>query len=197
MATKQRSKKKGNKKTKRVGALNPNNTMIKLAAIAVGYFVGDTINGPLDKIIPASVLTPTNPTSAVKYVPAVAQIGIGGLLLMKKGKPSMIKTIAGGLLAGSGLRRGLKSAGVITGYQSTPVIGKAPHRMAGYQTVPVVGNVPAQLQGIPAQLQGYRVNGPGYTPAGSGVGVMGRVNGISDNSSGSGITNTDGSSYMS
>jgi hypothetical protein len=195
MAKKIKSKKR--KGARRVGAFNPSSGTAKLIAVAVGYLLADTINGAIDKALPASVLTPTNPQSMVKYIPAAAQVGIGGYLLMSKGKSSIIKTLAGGVLAGSGVKRVLKATGVIAGYQAVPVIGKANHKMAGYQSVPVVGGIPAQLAGSPAQLAGYRVNGAGYTPAGSGSGVMGAVNPrISSSSSGSGITNPDGGSYM-
>lgn len=194
---KKASKTKKKKGARRVGALNPNSGVMKLAAVAVGYFLADTINGAIDKVLPASIVTPTDPASLMKYAPSAVQLGLGGFLLMSKGKASIVKTAGGGILAGAGLKRALRSAGVITGYQATPVIGRAQHRMAGYQSTPVIGNVPAQLAGVPAQLQGYRVNG--YTPAGSGV--MGAVNsryGADGNGSGSGVTNsTDPSSgYM-
>jgi hypothetical protein len=97
------------------------------------------------------------------------EIGLGGLLLLSK-KKSMPMTIAGGILAGAGLKLALKKTGIISGYQSVPVIGANRHRMAGYQSVPVLGNtgMPPQLAGkLPGQLQGFRVNG--YGSQGSGV----------------------------
>lgn len=191
------SKSKKKKGARRVGALNPNSGVMKLAAVAVGYFLADTINGAIDKALPASILTPTNPDSLMKYAPAAVQVGLGGFFLMGKGKPSIIKTAGGGILAGAGLKRALRNAGVITGYQAVPVIGRATHKMAGYQSTPVIGNIPAQLAGVPAQLQGYRVNG--YAPQGSGV--MGAVNPgyqSGGNGSGSGVTNSTNpsSGYM-
>ena len=83
----------------------------------------------------------------------------------------MIKTVGGGVLAGAGLKRALKSFNIISGYQGVPVIGR---RMGAYQGVPVIGGVrPSQLAGGPGQLQGYRVNGMpgnnGYVPNGSGT----------------------------
>jgi len=190
MAKKSAKRKAG--KRRKIGALslNPGSPLVKIGSVAVGYLLGDHINGAIDKMLPASVLTPTDPKSVVKYVPAAAQLGLGGLLVMSK-KPTLIKTAAGGIMAGAGLKRILKDTGVITGYQSVPVIGAARRKMAGYQSVPVIGNVPAQLQGIPAQLQGYRVNGAGggYTPNGSGV--MGSVDG-----NGSGLLTHGSSGYM-
>ncbi len=154
---------KAKKHHRRVGraSLNPKSPLVMLGATAVGYLLADTINGQIDKILPAP--------------PA--------------GGTSSLPTIAGGVLAGAGLKRALKKFGVITGYQAVPVIGK---RMAGYQAVPVIGRVPSQLSGTPSQLEGFRVNG--YTPTGSGSKVMGSV----DCNSGSGINNGyPGSGYMS
>jgi hypothetical protein len=148
------AKKKRTYRRKKMGAFNPNGLIVKAAAVAAGYFLGDTINAQVDKILPAS-MTAATATGMTSYLPAAAEVGIGGLLLLSKKKPSIIKTAIGGVLAGAGLRRGLKKAGVVTGYQSVEVIG-------GYNQVPVMGNVPPQLSGVPPQLSGYmtsRVNG--------------------------------------
>lgn len=159
-----------------------------IAATAAGYFFADEINAQLDKFYPNTVV-PAGTTSFTdpNTIKLAGQLGLGGYLLLSKGKPSLIKTGAGGILAGSGLKRGLKKFGMITGYQSVPVIG---NRLGGYQAVPVIGSrTPAQLSGAPAQLQGFRVNG--YQPTGSGV--MGKVSGLYDgfgvNGCGSGISN--------
>lgn len=197
MAKKKSKKSKGGKgRRRRVGALNLNSPVFKLLAVGGGFFMGDTINAQVDKIIPIKPTDPAVPGSPDKNntLKTVGTIGLGGLLLMnKKGSPTVkgVTTVAGGLLAGAGLRRALKQMGVIKGYQSVPVIGR--HRMAGYQSVPVIGanGAPAQLQGMggaPAQLQGYRVNGYGS----QGSGVMGSV--ISANANGSGLSNS-GSGY--
>lgn len=184
-----KGKKRKSTRRRRMGAavgLNPKSPVMKIAAAAAGYLLADTINGAVDKVIPKKTGTTTDPstgTTTTQQNPIVSdkilgvvQVGLGALLLMK-GKPSLIKTAAGGLLAGSGAKRALKSFGVISGYQSVPVIGR--RRIAGYQSVPVIGGrTPAQLQGVPAQLQGvqddypggFRVNG--YVSQGSGPGVM-------------------------
>lgn len=183
----------------RVGAmaLNPQQPVVKLAAVALGYFLAaDPINSAIDKVVPDSIKTATD---FKKYIPGAAEGGIGAMLLLSKRKPSLLKTVAGGVLAGAGLKRLLTTAGVITGYQAVPVIGASRrHRMAGYQSVPVVGVMtPPQLSGVPAQLQGYRVNG--YQPNGSGMGVMGSaVNGVGnyDGLRGSGVTQGGSSGYL-
>jgi hypothetical protein len=185
-------RKKRSGKRRRVGALSltKKGSGMTLLSLAAGYFLADTINPQVDKIVPktkneAGVEVP-NSTLAM-----AGQIGLGGLLLM--GKPfgkGMIQTAAGGVLAGAGLKRALKAAGVIKGYQAVPVLGRR-RSAAGYQSVPVIGKTvtPPQLSGVPAQLQGYRVNG--YKSQGSGV-----LAGYGGDNGGSGITNGSVSGYM-
>lgn len=186
-------KKHSRRRSRRVGAMSlggKKSTGLKLLSVAGGFLLGDVINGAIDKMLPGT----TDATTKVKTIDAktaklatIGEIGIGGLLLLRK-KKNAILTVGGGVLAGAGLKRALVSMGVLKGYQSVPVIGR--HRMSGYQSVPVIGNtaMPPQLSGkIPAQLQGYRVNG--YTSQGSGVGMLADGNG-------SGITSTS-SGYMS
>ncbi len=169
-------------------SLSKGGTGMKLLSIAAGYLMADTINAQVDKVVPKT----TDPTTLVQTpnqnIAIIGEVGIGGLLLMKKigsGTVSTALKFGGGVLLGAGLKRALKKFGVIKGYQSVPVIGRP--RMAGYQSVPVIGktSTPPQLSGRPAQLQGYRVNG--YTPHGSGV----------MSGSGSGIATNSGSGYMS
>lgn len=170
MHRKKKHRKHGHRRH-RIGAasLNPGSPMVKLGATAVGYFLAaDPINGAIDKANtkPATATEPATTRLNPKII-GVAEAGIGVALLMGK-KPSMVKAIAGGILAGAGLKRLLKEFGVVSGYrvngyQSVPVIGAAKSRMGGYQSVPVIGaSTPAQLMGAPAQLQGY-------TSAGSGI----------------------------
>lgn len=178
MAKKGKGKKRHHR---RVGAsiLNPRSPIVMIGSLALGYFLGDTINAQIDKMNTSTTpATANTPAVAITHVGAtvleIGQIGIGGLLLLKFKKPGMVGTlvkVGGGVLAGAGLRRFLKSQGIVSGYQSVPVIGR---RMAGYQHVPVIGKMPAQLAGQPSQLQGFRVNG--YVPTGSGSSkVMGSV----------------------
>lgn len=194
------------RRSRRVGALGigKGDTGLKLLAVAGGFFLGNTINSQIDKMLPketppAGSTTPsTIPTKTAQTGAMVGEIGLGGLLLLRK-QSGMIAKVAGGVLAGAGIKRALSVMGVmngIGGYQNVPVIGA--YRMAGYQNVPVIGAnpIPSQLSGArtPPQLSGYR-------PAGSGVGgylsqgtgVLGSV-GSCDNSSG--ITSTNSSGYM-
>jgi len=153
----------------------------------------------LTKPTAATATTPAKPATlsadTLDQIMIAGEVGLGALLMLK-GKPSLVKDIAGGVLAGAGLKLALVSFDIIkpaavTGYQRVPVIG-------GYQKVPVIGNVPAQLQGTvaskPAQLQGYRVNG--YNNQGSGA-VMGSLFTTADaaNGTGSGLAHGN-SGYM-
>lgn len=180
-------KRKHSRAHRRVGAFgSKGGTGLKLLAVAGGFFAGPTINGWVDKVLPKT--TPAGSTTPVpnENIGILGEVGLGGLLLMRRkgGKASTYTALAGGVLAGAGLRRLAKKMGMMSGYQSVPVIGR--HRMTGYQSVPVIGNTmtPPQLAGParPAQLQGYNVGA--YTSAGSGV-----MNGC-----GSGITGS--ASYM-
>lgn len=192
-------KKHHKRRHRRVGALGigKGDTGLKLIALAGGFFLGNNINAMVDKVLPKTTDPVPVPTKNAQTMAMVGEVGIGGLLLMRKGgggQMGMITKVAGGLLAGAGIKRALKVMGVISGYQATPVIGR--HRMAGYQSVPVIGGTPAQLAGTPPQLAGYRPAGSGlgaYVPAGSGV--MGAI-GCCDGGSGSGITSYTGSGYL-
>lgn len=127
-------RKKGAHRRRRVGALNMGSPLVKVAAVAAGYFLGDkTINPLIDKVTAGKVSD---------KVVGIGQTGLGALLLLGKGRSGILKTAAGGLLAGSGLKRVMASFGTttttpaaVTGYQNVPVIG----RMGGYQNVPVIG----------------------------------------------------------
>lgn len=187
-----RRKRHGGKRRRRrhVGALNlkGKDTTMKLAALAAGFLIGPKLNTMIDDANKSTSTTGVVTTKVDPSIIMVGEIGVGGLLLMRK-KSNTILKIAGGVLAGAGLRRAIGKMGIMNGFQSVPVIGK--HRMAGYQSVPVLGRtMPPQLSGsTPAQLQGFRVNG--YTPTGSGV--MGRIGAVD---AGSGITNTGGGGLM-
>jgi hypothetical protein len=192
-------KKHSRRRHRRVGAFNLGGKGVGVGLIAVGagFLLGNTVNGAIDKLLPKTTDPTPVPTKAGQTIAMVGQLGVGGLLLMSKksGTTGMVMKGVGGLLAGAGLKRSLKVLGVISGYQSVPVIGR--HRMAGYQSVPALGaTTPAQLAGkTPPQLAGYRPAGSGvggYVPAGSGV--MGSIGSCDDN--GSGLTTDCGSGYM-
>ncbi len=168
MAKRKRSHHK--RHARRVGAasLNPNNPLIMLAAVGVGYMAGDQIYSAIDKAIPTTTVPATATTPAVvKNVVSDTVLGGGfvgvGAILMLKGKKTLVKTAAGGIMAGAGLKWILKDQGVISGFQSVPVIGR---RMGGYASVPIVGKIPSALNGytssrmpamgsIPSALNGY------------------------------------------
>lgn len=189
------------RRSRRVGALSlgGKDTGVKLLAVGAGFFLGSTINGFVDKILPKTTDPVPVPTKGAQTMAMVGELGIGGLLLLRKqsGTTGMAMKVAGGVLAGAGLKRALSVMGIMSGFQSVPVIGR--HRMAGYQSTPVIGasTVPSQLAGrTPPQLSGYRPAGSGvgaYVNQGSGV--MGSI-GCCDGSSGSGITSTNGSGYL-
>lgn len=190
-------RKKHSRRRRRVGAfkLGGGDTGIKLLAVGAGFLLGNTINGAIDKMLPKTTDTVPVPTKSGQTIAMVGEVGLGGLLLLRKqsGSTGMAMKGLGGLLVGAGVKRALKVLGVMGGYQSVPVIGR--HRMAGYQANPVLGKIPAQLAGkIPPQLSGYRPAGSGvggYVPAGSGV-----LGGMGNCDNGSGITTNAGSGYM-
>ena len=177
---------------RRVGAAGGKRSMLlKIASIAGGFLLADPINQAVAKLVPDKVTPATTTTAAVttsrENLRMGGELGLGALLLLKKssGMTGKAMTVAGGLLAGAGLKIALRKAGFMSGYHNVPVIG-ARHRMAsGYQSVPVIGGVPSQLAGMgtPGQLQGYRVGQ--YASQGSGV-IAGIGRG---SSSGSGMMN--------
>lgn len=193
-----RRKRTHRRRRRRVGAfgLGGSDTGVKLLAVGAGFLLGNTINAQIDKMLPKTTDTVPVPTKNAQTMAMVGELGLGGLLLLRKqsGTAGTAMKVAGGVLAGAGLKRALKVLGVMSGYQSVPVIGR--HRMAGYQSVPAIGaKVPAQLAGkTPPQLAGYRPAGSGvgaYVPAGSGV-----LGGIGNCDNGSGLTTSAGSGYM-
>lgn len=192
-----KKRKKHSRRRRRVGAfgLGGSDTGVKLLAVGAGFLLGNTINGMIDKVLPKTTDTVPVVTKSGETIAMVGQVGLGGLLLLRKqsGTTGMVMKAAGGLLAGAGVKRALKVLGVVSGYQSVPVIGR--YKMAGYQSVPAIGKTPAQLAGkTPPQLSGYRPAGSGvggYVPAGSGV-----LGGMGNCDNGSGISTSTGSGYM-
>lgn len=168
-----RRKKTATRRRRRVGAVALTGPFMTYGPIVLGYLMAGTVNPLVDKV---------TGTMDQKLVGA-AQSGIGGaLVFMKLGRrKTMVQTVVGGVLLGSGLKRLATSFGVVNGiggYGAVPVIGR---RMNGYGKVPVIGN--------------------GYTPnaslngAFSGYQVPRAVNNIMGNASGSGYSN-GGSGYM-
>jgi hypothetical protein len=121
--------KKPTRRRRRIGAtaLNMKSPLVKYGSIAAGFLLANTINTPLDRVVPVSV----DPK-----IVAGAQVGLGAMLAFKK-QQSALTTIGGGLLIGSGIKRAMAAFGIagIGGYQSVPVVG----RVGAYQNVPVIG----------------------------------------------------------
>lgn len=138
---------------RRIGAmsLSASSPLVKYGSIALGYIAATTINNGIDGIVPSSMKTNTN----YGKLAAVGEVGLGAMLAFRKGKKSTIGTIAGGLLIGAGLKRGMAALSSSTtpattsGYGQVPVVG-------GYGQVPVVGR----------RVNGYTPNQTlgGYTP---------------------------------
>lgn len=141
-------------------SLSASSPLVKFGSVAVGYFMADKVNTALDKVM----------GTLDEKIKAGVEVGAGTLLVMGKlGKPKgtlgTVVTVAGGILAGAGLKRALKSFGVITGYGMVPVIGAYTPNVSlnGYQKVPVIGGY--QTASVP-------INGvaPGHSK------IMGSVN---------------------
>lgn len=159
MARRAKKTKSKSHRRRSVGAINPNNNLVKIGAVAAGYFLGTKINDAISKA--------TGDKIDGKIIAAV-EAGLGLFLLMRKGRKTMVTTIAGGVLAGSGVKKGLQEFGVINGYSDVPVLG-------GYQNVPVISGYTTQQPAIGS----YNVPTPIHKT------VMGGVDG------GSGINTSD------
>lgn len=137
---------------RRVGALalNPGSQLVQLGSVAIGYLMATSINGAIDKVVPTNV--------DAKLV-AAGQVGLGAALVMGK-KKSMIKTVAGGVMAGAGLKRALGAFG-IGGFRSVPAVGN-------FRSVPAIGA---------RRMNGYTpttgANLAGYTPSSAFANRMG------------------------
>lgn len=149
------------------GKLNANNPIVKFGSIAAGYFLGDKINDALDKA--------TGDKMDGKLLAGLETFGglvISGIVpLGKKKAAKLLPTVAGGILAGAGLKRGLKEMGVINGFSDVPVLQgfRSVPALAGYNPTPGAN-----------MMSGYRV------PSN----VMGSVP-FDDNDGASGINDTD------
>lgn len=147
MPTKKKTKKKKGTRRRRIGAMSSKTKMniAKVAAIAGGFLVADKVNGAITKA--AGTINPK--------IIAGAEVAAGAALMFM-GKDTVVKAVAGGALAGMGLKLGLKSFGImnggLTGYGDVPVIGR--RLLSGYQDVPVIGGFSPS-----GTLNGYAVNG--------------------------------------
>lgn len=172
MARRKRTQKKHHRRRhRRIGALslNPGSDLVTYGSIAVGFIAGGAINPLINSLVPASFKAKA---SAGKII-SVGQAGVGAALLFMKGKKSLPKTLAGGLLLGSGIKRAMTvfkkdTTDTLGGYGDVPVIGAystqgqlGRRRVAGYGDVPVIG-----AYTTPGALNGARVMGS-TNPSGS------------------------------
>lgn len=175
MATKRRRRTTGKRRSKRIGAmsLNPKNPLVLVASVAAGWFGSDQIFKVIDKAIPTKDTSATDKTQVNVVSDTVLGTGMvaaGGALALL-GKKSMVKTIAGGVMAGAGLKLVLVDQGAIKGFPSVPSVGRR-RRMAGFPSVPSVGRIPESLRGgySPNRTSVRAINGVpdslrgGYTP---------------------------------
>lgn len=148
-----KKKKKGTTYRRRrvsgLGKITPDNPIVPIASAVAGWFFADKINPGIDK------LTGTMDQKIV----SVAQTGIGaGLILVKMSNNKAVKWIqkvGGGVLAGAGLKRGLKEFGVLNGiggYHSVPAL-------SGYAAVPTIGGYVTN-KGLNGALNGYTIPRP-------------------------------------
>lgn len=156
---KRKNKKKSGRRRSRVGAmaLKAENPIVKYGSIAAGFFLANQVNGGIDKLVG---------TGIDSKIVAGGQVGVGALLVFKKGKKSLIGTVAGGIMLGSGAKRAMTAFGIgshgINGYQAVPAVN-------GYQAVPAVnGYASSKRIGYPGGLGDMHVSA---TP-GIGRGLM-------------------------
>lgn len=168
------AKKKKSYRRRRVGAmsLNAKSPVVIVGSAVAGYLLADKINEAVDKALIKVMPDKTTPTvlsSTGKTVATVGSLALGAVLI-KMGKPNLIKTVVGGIIAGAGVKRAAKSAGLIKGYQNVPVIGR---RAAGYQAVPVLGGTKMAAYELPNAINAYIPAGSSKVLGRSGVGYLG------------------------
>jgi hypothetical protein len=141
--------------------LNPSSPIVKIGAVAAGYFLGDKINAQVDKLTAGKIDS--------KLIGA-GQVGLGALLLLSK-RPSIVKSAVGGIAAGSGLKRLI---GAMSGAATTPATTTTPAAgVNGYGRVPTLGG----YRDVPS-LGGYHTPGTlGAYAIPSGRGMSDRVMG--------------------
>lgn len=164
MAKRKASKKRKTTRRRRmggIGALNANNPLVKFGSIAAGYFLGDKINTAID-----SATGDKMDGKLLAGLQTFAGLTLNGVVPVMKGKRGLIATVAGGVLAGSGLKRGLTEFGVINGFHNVPALNgwRAVPALNGYNPTPgaqlgaynptpskVMGSVPPPAEMIGAE----------------------------------------------
>lgn len=105
-------------------ALSAKSPLVKFGSIAAGYFLGDKINDSL-----------ASATGSIDPKIIAAAEAVGGFLIQKKVK-GVVGAVAGGILMGAGLKKGLTEFGVISGL---PLI-------SGYQDLRTINGLPESVQ---------------------------------------------------
>lgn len=93
--------------------LNPSSPVVKYGAIVLGFAMGTKINDAIDKMTGGKIDT---------KIIAGGQVGLGALLAFKKGKPSLVTSVVGGVLLGAGAKRAMGAFG-IGGFYDVPAVG--------------------------------------------------------------------------
>lgn len=185
MARRKRTRTRSRRR-RRIGAmaLNPNSAIVQYGSIALGYLL---LAKPIASAVDKALVNETDPDkvkNAKKMIYGGMALGGAYFSFMDKGKKSMLKTVAGGMAIGAGLKNGLTAFGIgrITGYGMVPSIGN-------YGKVPAIGNGIGSYK-TPGSLNGYA------TP-GTLNNVMGKVkDGGNSSGDGSGILNDNGNCLM-
>lgn len=133
MARKKTKKSATPKRRRRVSgiALNAKSPVVNYGSIAAGYFLGQTINDAIQKVV-ANVAPSVSPT-------ILAAVQAGGGFLIRKSMKGTAGQVIGGVLMGSGIRAGLKATGIISGI---PTIG-------GMRTVAQLPRSVRKVAGLP------------------------------------------------
>lgn len=126
-----------------LGKLNANNPLVKFGSIALGYVFSDKINDALDSATGGKM-----DGKLMAGLEVFAGLAANGTLpVLGKKKPGLAMTLAGGVLAGAGAKRGLTEFGIISGFSDVPVLG-------GYRAVPVLNGYNPTPG---ANMAGYKV----------------------------------------
>lgn len=134
MARRKKSARKTSPRRRRVSgvALSAKSPLVQYGAIAAGYFLGGKINDAL-----ANVTGTLDPK-----IVAAAEV-LGGFLIKSKVKGTA-GAVAGGVLMGAGIKKGLQEFGVVAGL---PVV-------SGYKDLRTINGLPAPVRKIAAVAPG-------------------------------------------
>lgn len=156
-----KKKKKGtSRRVSGLLSLSPSSPLMMYGPILAGYFLGDKINEAITKAVGDKI--------DGKMI-AGAEVGLGALLVFKKGKKSLLTNIAGGLLLGAGIKKGMTEFG-LGGFQNVPGV-------SGFQDVQYV-NGPGRRKrmdrggsynGFASYVHEAVGNGSGLSNRGSGM----------------------------